>query len=200
MVIKIECGIHVCAKLFQSCPTLCNQWTVAHQAPLSMRSSRKDYWSGLLQWHLYQDRQRDKWNRKENPETNPHICSQLTFNKGAKANRWGKENLFYKWCRTIINRYVWLKNNLNFNPYICICAQLCLTLCDPMDCSPPGSSAHGIFQARTLECTAISFSRGSSQSRDWTHVYCISCSGRWILYHWANWEAFNSYTKYKNLH
>ena len=60
MVIKIKCGIRVCAKLLQSCPTLCNQWTVAHQAPLSMRSSRKDYWSGLLQWHLYQDRQRDK--------------------------------------------------------------------------------------------------------------------------------------------
>ena len=103
-------------------------------------------------------------------------------------------------ARKIINRYLWLKNNSNFNPYICICAQLCLILCDPMDCSPPGSSAHGIFQAKTLECTAISFSRGSSQSRDWTHVYCISCSGRWILYHWATWEAFNSYTKYKNLH
>ena len=37
-------------------------------------------------------------------------------------------------------------------------AQSCLTLCDPMDCSPPGSSVHGIFQARTLEWVAISFS------------------------------------------
>ena len=41
-------------------------------------------------------------------------------------------------------------------------AQLCPTLCDPMDCSPPGSSIHGIFQARVLEWAAISFSRGSS--------------------------------------
>ena len=41
-------------------------------------------------------------------------------------------------------------------------AQSCLTLCDPMDCSLPGSSVHGIFQARVLEWTAISFSRGSS--------------------------------------
>ena len=41
-------------------------------------------------------------------------------------------------------------------------AQSCPTLCDPMDCSPPGSSVHGIFQARVLECVAISFSRGSS--------------------------------------
>ena len=48
--------------------------------------------------------------------------------------------------------------------------QLCLTLCDPMDCSPPGSSVHGILQARTLEWMAIPFSRGSSQLRDWAWV------------------------------
>ena len=39
--------------------------------------------------------------------------------------------------------------------------QSCLTLCDPMDCSPPGSAVHGILQARILEWVAISFSRGS---------------------------------------
>ena len=49
-------------------------------------------------------------------------------------------------------------------------AQSCPTLCDPMDCSLPGSSVHGIFQARVLEWIAISFSRGSSQTRDWTWV------------------------------
>ena len=43
-------------------------------------------------------------------------------------------------------------------------AQLCSTLCDPMDCSPPGSSLHGIFQARLLEWAAISFSNISTQS------------------------------------
>ena len=48
--------------------------------------------------------------------------------------------------------------------------QSCLTLCDPMDCSPPGSSVHGIFQARILEWVAISFSRRSSWPRDWTWV------------------------------
>ena len=52
-------------------------------------------------------------------------------------------------------------------------AQSCPTLCDPMDCSLPGSSVHGIFQARVLEWGAISFSRGSSQPRDWTQVSCI---------------------------
>ena len=45
-------------------------------------------------------------------------------------------------------------------------AQSCLTLRDPMDCILPGSSVHGIFQARVLECVAISFSRGSSLPRD----------------------------------
>ena len=49
-------------------------------------------------------------------------------------------------------------------------AQLCMILFDPMDCSLPGSSIHGIFQARVLEWVAISFSRGSSQARDWTQV------------------------------
>ena len=52
-------------------------------------------------------------------------------------------------------------------------AQLCLTLCDPMDCSLPGSSVHGIFQAIVLEWTAISFSRGSSRPRDRIRVSCI---------------------------
>ena len=49
-------------------------------------------------------------------------------------------------------------------------AQSCPTLCNPMDCSPPGSPIHGILQARTLEWVAISFSRGSSWPRDWTQV------------------------------
>ena len=51
--------------------------------------------------------------------------------------------------------------------YVCVlAAQSCPTLCDLMDCNPPGSSVHEIFQARILEWVAISFSRGSSQPRD----------------------------------
>ena len=53
-------------------------------------------------------------------------------------------------------------------------AQLCPTLCDPMDCSPPSSSIHGILQARILEWVAISFSRGSFQPRDQTQVSHIA--------------------------
>ena len=52
-------------------------------------------------------------------------------------------------------------------------AQLCLTLCDPVDRSLPGSSVHEILQARILEWAAISFSRGSSRPRDRTRVSCI---------------------------
>ena len=57
--------------------------------------------------------------------------------------------------------------------------QSCLTLCDPVDCSPPGSAVHGIFQARILELVAILFSSVSSQPRDWIWVFCI---GSWVLY------------------
>ena len=67
--------------------------------------------------------------------------------------------------------------------HICVCAQSCLTLCNPMDCSPPGSSVHGIFQAEILDWGAISYSRESSWPRVWTHVSCISCIVRRVLYH-----------------
>ena len=53
----------------------------------------------------------------------------------------------------------------------CAQTQSCLTLYNPMDCSLPGSSAHGILSARILECAAISFSRGSSWPRDGTQVF-----------------------------
>ena len=68
--------------------------------------------------------------------------------------------------------------------------QLCLTLCDPMDCSSPGSSVHGILQARILEWIVISSSRESSQSWDWTPFSYVSCIGRRVLYHQHHLEGF----------
>ena len=56
----------------------------------------------------------------------------------------------------------------------CLVAKLYLTFCNNMDCSPPGSSVHGISQARILEWIAISFSRGSSRPRNQTRVSCIA--------------------------
>ena len=81
---------------------------------------------------------------------------------------------FFEWVSFRIFWYAlrfFVKNWMNIVCY----AQSCLTLCDPMDCSSPDSSVHGIFQARILEWAAISSSRGSSWLRDWTHVSCISC-------------------------
>ena len=66
---------------------------------------------------------------------------------------------------------------------------LCLTLRDSRDCSLPGSSVHGVFQARIMEWVAISFSRGSSCTKDWSWVSCISCIGGQVLYHCAAQEA-----------
>jgi len=60
--------------------------------------------------------------------------------------------------------------------YVSACVlvtQSCPTLCDPLDCSPPGFSVHGILQARILEWVTIPFARGSSQPRDWTWVSYI---------------------------
>ena len=71
-------------------------------------------------------------------------------------------------------------------PATCSVAQSYLTLSDPMDCSPPGSSVHGIFQARILEWVAISYSSGSYQSRDQT---CISCIDTLRLSHLGSLRA-----------
>ena len=78
---------------------------------------------------------------------------------------------------------------------VCLVAQSCPTLCHPMVCSPPGSSIHGILQARILERVAIHFSRGSSWARDWTWVSCITCKfftvwahGKSIMNFFLNWE------------
>ena len=68
----------------------------------------------------------------------------------------------------------------------CLVTKSCETLCGPMDYNPPGSSVCGIFQGRIVEWIAILFSRGSSWPRIQT---CISCIGRWILYHWITREV-----------
>ena len=79
---------------------------------------------------------------------------------------------------------------------VCVCVyaqslQLCLTLCNPRDCSPPGSSVHGILQARILEWVAISSSRGSSPLRNRT---CISCTAGQFFTVWPIREAEGPYT------
>ena len=71
----------------------------------------------------------------------------------------------------------------NFCAFVCVCqvAQLCPTLW-PVNWRLPGFSVHGIFQARILEWVVISYSRGFSQLRDRTHIFCVSHIGRQIHY------------------
>ena len=79
------------------------------------------------------------------------------------------------WCfQIVVDTLLW------------VCAksfQSCPTLFDPVDCRLPGSSVHGILQARRMEWVAISSTRGSSQPRYWTCISNVSCIGRQVLYH-----------------
>ena len=83
-------------------------------------------------------------------------------------------------CNNLNRKIIWKR--------VCVCevTQSCPTLCDPVDCSPPGSSVHEILQARILEWVAISFSRGSSRPRDRIQVSRIA--GRHFNL-WATREA-----------
>ena len=75
--------------------------------------------------------------------------------------------------KDILRQYIRKKIIFLYTVFVKV-TQSCPTLCDPMDCSPPGFSVHGIRQAGILEWVAIPFSRGSSQSRDQTQVSCIA--------------------------
>ena len=84
--------------------------------------------------------------------------------------------MFYFLCLLFFTYYL-------YRNYYYSVTQLCPTLCDPMDCNLPGSSVHGILQAKILEWIAISSPRGSSLPRDRICISYISCVCRWILYH-----------------
>ena len=101
---------------------------------------------------------------------------------GSTLQKGGRGNL--KWCTRCA------QHMLSVNSV----ARSCLTLCDPLDCSPPDSSVHGIIPARVLEWVAIPSSRESSWSRDQTDISSVSCIDRWILHHWGTWEALVSRT------
>ena len=93
---------------------------------------------------------------------------------------------------SILGTILWLVRTAEVEKWSEV-TQSCLTLCDPVDCSLPGSSVHEILHARILEWVAISFSRESSRSRDWTLVFLIE--GRRCII-WATREAKNSRTEF----
>ena len=137
-------------------------WTVARQAPLSIEFSRPEYGSGvgnscsLLQGIcLTQGWSTDPALPADSLPTEPPEKLQLGL-----LRRLNEMVHFCSKSAVIIR-----KESVS---------QSCPTLCDPMDCSPPGSSAHGISQARILEWVAIPFSRGCTRPRDRTWVSCIA--------------------------
>ena len=133
-------------------------WTIACQAPLSMGFPRQEQWSGLT---------------LPSPGDLPDPGIKLPSLRST----------------ALVGKFFITSNTWEAQYIICVCtseseaAQSCPTLCDPVDYSPPGSSIHGILQARMLEWVAEASSRGSSQSRDGTHVSMSTCLARWVLYH-----------------
>ena len=105
-------------------------------------------------------------------------CSTLEIYKSYTSS-WSRTDVLQK-------RFCFVLAGSIVKMYFVIVAWSCLSLCNPMDCSSPGSSVHGILQARILEWVAMPSSRESSWPRDWIRVSCI---GRQILYYWATWEA-----------
>ena len=84
----------------------------------------------------------------------------------------------------------WLFKTMQINPIhyrdFLLVSKSCLTVWDPMDCSPPGSSVHGISQARTLEWVAVNLLQGIIQAQG-LNLCLLHC--RETLYHWATWKA-----------
>ena len=148
-------------------------WTIAHQVPLSMEFFSQQYWSRLPF-------------PPPGDVPNPGI-EPTSLASPALAGGFNYYNLMLR--ATIWDRCYHYFNftNKEIEPQIKYSAaaaakslQSCLTLYDPIDSSPPGSPIPGILQARTLEWVAISFSKRSSQPRNWTHISTISCVGTWI--------------------
>ena len=83
--------------------------------------------------------------------------------------------------------------------HACSITQSCSTLCDSMDCCPPGSSVHGIFQASILEWVTISSSRGSSRPRDRPCISYIPCIGRQIFFTTRKPTTLLMYTIFRSI-
>ena len=109
---------------------------------------------------------------------------------GCPGKAWGPGVLQLSQCKFSI--MVGMKKKKKVKVLV---AQSCLTLCNPIDCSPPGSSVHGIVQARILEWVAIPFSRGSSQPRDQTQDSWFA--GRFFIL-WATRKALILTKKWAN--
>ena len=144
----------------------------AHQAPPSLGFSRQEHWSGLPVPPPMHESETWKWSHSvvSDSATPWTAAYQAPLSMGfSREEYWSGVSL-----SSLIVKHTYI---IYF-----VCAQSCPIFCNPMDCSLPVSSVHGIFQARILEQIAISLTRGSSWSRNQT---CVSCICRQIFYHCA---------------
>ena len=129
-------------------------WTVAHQSPLSMGFSRQDYWSGLPFASPG-----DLPDPGIKPKPSAVAAGFFTTEPPGKSSSQITSQIFQYNIWHIVN--IQQQSLLVFWMCTQLC-QLCPNLCDPTNSNPPGSSVHGILQARILEWVTICFSRGSS--------------------------------------
>ena len=127
-----------------------------------------------------------------------HMKPQRGHHRKNKCCKFARHNRETGNRNILIKLICGISRAMTFVSIPCVCAkslQYCLTLWDPMDYSPPGSSVHGVLQARILEWVATPSSRASSRPRDRIRISYVSCTGRWVLYHWATWEGIASFWK-----
>ena len=98
------------------------------------------------------------------------------------TDRWGHSDLVKVTLSRSKRELIWSSGSSHCDALCAKLLQSCPTLCDPLDCSPPGSSVHGISQSRILEWVATLSSKGSSWSRDWACISYVSSIGRQVLY------------------
>ena len=134
----------------------------------------------ILAWRIPWIKEPDRSQSMESQSQNDWVTNIFTLSLSMTSCWLQRQSHSKLWCYR-------LKKFTLSSSSVCIHAQSCLTLCNSMNCSPPGSSVHGLLQARILEWVAISFSKGSSPPRDQTGNSCVSCIGRWILYHCITW-------------
>ena len=144
----------------------------AHQALPSLGFSRQEHWSGCSQatsGHYFSG----SWSKQ--PGTEHHTLAVSDCHCGPRAQLLKTQVFVFLYMRLCMHA-----KSLQSRP----------TLCNPMSCSPPGSSVKGILQARILEWVAVLSSRGSSQPKDWTWVSYVSCCiGSGFFTTSAAWEA-----------
>ena len=161
-------------------------WTAAHQVPPSLGFSRQEHWSGLpfLLQFMKVKRESEVSQLCLTPR-DPVDCSppgsSIHGDFPGKSTGVGCHCLLQP-SEQVLHKYLSLLNGwIDGCAYVPV--QSCLTLCDPSDCNLPGSSVHGVLQARILVWVAMPSSRGSSWPRDLTHILYIPCIGSPVLYH-----------------